>query len=149
MHIFAGLGLALASLHLQAAEPLPIVSRMADDDLTSLGVTVELIARPAAEDAPAFAARVVEAEGLVSWDGKPMMEIAGGNGLSLAGVFAGDGRNATVIYPSDRPDTLLVCRVRAPTTAIDPVRRRIAQWCAAGLGVELPDQPASPLIVGS
>ncbi|MDI1325690.1 MAG: hypothetical protein PSV23_02715 [Brevundimonas sp.] len=149
MNVFVGLCCALASLHLQTAETFPIVSRLSGDDLARREISVDLIARPATEEVSVFAGRVVEAEGLVSWDDKPMMEMTAENGLSFAGVTAGNGRNVSVVYLTDRPDSLLVCRIRARTTAFDHARYRAARWCAGQLGVELPEQPSPPIIVDS
>lgn len=117
----APLSVAPAALHVQ--------------DFSAAGIEVDLVARPSGQDAEAFAARLVEAEGLPDRIGV-MTAMSPASGLALKALTGRDGRNVAVYYLPKRPDIASVCRIRARTRVATEARTRASRWCAAQLGVE-------------
>jgi hypothetical protein len=134
-------GIAAASIQL-AASGDPISFH--DPEFSAQGIEVDLI-RLSGREPDTLAVQLVEAEGLTSWNGE-MTGIGAPSGLYLKAMTAGDGRNVAVVYRNGRD---AVCRVRARTTAATDARWRASRWCAAQMGVELPDRGPPIIVPGS
>lgn len=132
---------ATASIQL-AATGIP--ASFHDPEFLAQGIEVDLVQVRAGGRPDLLATQLVEAEGLTPWNGE-MTEMSAASGLSLKAITAGNGRNVAVVY---RHDSDLVCRVRARTTAATDARWRASRWCAAQLGVELPDRQPAIIVAG-
>ena len=114
-------------------------------DLLREGIEAEVVGLPPALDAADFAARVVDAEHLTSWNNGPMTEGEATGPLSYKAMTAGDGRSVVVYYSRDLGSPRAVCRLRIKQSGFSDARFRALRWCALQVGVLLPDEPAPPV----
>ncbi len=142
-----GLAQILAMLLLATPPEAALVVLRALDgpDLVREGIEAQVIGLPPALDAGAFAAQVVEAEHLTSWNNGPMTEAEATGSLSYRALTAGDGRSVAVYYSQDPESPRAVCRLRTRQTGLSDARYRALRWCVGQLGVLIPDKPAPPV----
>ena len=145
--MMSGLAQLAAMLLLSSPQdPSFIVLRALDGpDLVKEGIGAEVIGLPPALDAAEFAAQIVEAEHLKSWDGGPMTDGEATSGLSYKALTAGDGRSVVVYYAHDPDGPKAVCRLRISQSGFSDTRYRAQRWCALQVGVLLPDEPPPPV----
>jgi hypothetical protein len=96
-------------------------------------VEADLLARPKGIDPGDFAARVVAAERLSSWNGTGARMPFGG-GLEAIVVYGGDGRRAVVVYPPGPAEKAgRVCRLRVAARAARADWGTAGAWCSEQL----------------
>ena len=106
------------------------------------GMVAERIEVPARTAPEAFAAALVVAEGLTSWSAQDPTSSGPGSTLHWKARHAADGREVTVYYEASQRS---VCRIRRPHGGMAPRHYQAVRWCAALLGVRLPERPADPV----
>ena len=143
------LGVMLAAGLFVAQEQVPVSKSLVDASLAQAGVSADLFVVPAAGEARSLAASLISAEGLVQWNGGPVM-ILTNDGLTLQTVTAGNGQFVSVLYRSDAAgdQETKVCRVRATMNGVGAGAWRAKRWCAAQFGLILPETPAPPIVAG-
>lgn len=141
------LGLMLAAGLFVAQDQVPASESLVDASIAQEGVSADLFVVPAAGEAQSFAASLIAAEGLVQWNGGPVTMLTN-DGLTLQTVTAGNGQVVSVLYRSNatgEPETK-VCRVLAWMNGVGTAAWRAKTWCAAQLGLILPETPAPPIV---
>lgn len=123
-----------------------VVTTFRDADATRLGIVAELIERPAGSDGPTYAQTLVEEEGLTSWNpSEPTATSRPGSPLAYRARTATDGREVLVYYSAAPDGSAKVCRMRGRSMGMSDARYRALRWCAASLGVTLPEKPPAPV----
>ena len=115
------------------APPRAVLAHRTFPDGGPFIVEADLLAKPKGVSASDFAARLVAAEHLSSWNGIGS-EMPFGDGLEAIVVYGGDGRRAAVVYPpalADSPGR--VCRLRVAARAASMDWDAAGAWCAQRL----------------
>lgn len=125
---------------------LVILATLDAPDLTKEGIDAVIIRVPPPAAISAFAAGIVAAEHLKSWNGAIMADNAKPGPLGFKAMAAGDGRSIAVYYSREPGAPRMVCRLRTThNTGLSDARYRAFQWCATQVGVEVPAKPAPPV----
>jgi len=138
----------IAALLLQAAASDPsfaAVRALDHPDVVREGIVAEVIGLPPGVDRGEFAARVVEAEHLPSWNDGSMTSGEATGQLNYKSLTAGDGRGVVVYYSQDPGGPPTVCRLRTRQGGFTDARYRALRWCALQVGVLIPDEPGQPV----
>ena len=131
---------------LAAAATPHVVATFRDADATRLGIVAELIEKPTDSDGPSYAQTLLEAEGLTSWNpSEPTVTSRPEAPLAYSARTAGDGREVLVYYSAAPSGPARVCQMRGKSMGMSDARYRALRWCAASLGVTLPEKPPAPV----
>lgn len=105
-----------------------------------VGISGEIVERPAGVSGEAFARALMEAEGLRPWSGDAMLSPPGDQGMGTAAIVSADGHEINVKYVADDPQRPgRVCRLRfSPGVGAAQVRWDAYRWCASAFGLALP-----------
>jgi hypothetical protein len=129
------------------AGPEPrIVQVLEGREFALRGITADLIERPAGITDEQFAQDLIDAEGLVPWNGEQFNSAPTEERMGTRAVFSADGREIIVKYvsgDSQRPG--IICRLRLTRGGMSDARWNAYRWCASALGRRLPDAPTPPI----
>ena len=126
-----------------------VIDTLAGEEFLRLGISGQVLERPARVSGRDFAVRIMEAEGLDPWMGDPLLFPPGEGTVGVAATVAANGREIDVRYvagDATRPGR--ICRLRFPPgVGAHPARWNAYRWCAAAFGLSIPDPVPPPIAV--
>ena len=106
-------------------------------------MVAQQIKKPADISSENFAAQLVEAEGLISWNPQDSVGSRPGAILPFKARHAANGREV-VVYFSHNART--VCKISRERGGFSSIHQKAIRWCATSLGISLPAKrsPVAP-----
>lgn len=118
-----------------AAENLHVLATFSTTLPNSDKMVAEQIEKPAHISSENFAAQLVEAEGLTSWNPQDPVGSRPGAILPFKARHAADGREVVVYFS---PAAQTVCKISRERGGFSNIHQKAIRWCATSLGISLP-----------